>query len=311
MTVQETALFLGVSESTVRNWASSGRLQAAHSSLDGRRLFDPASLARLLGEMKLGSPLIEANPSVAGNVAKAPGELCGADEFLIVLDAEASVPRFLQRVFAKRAVVFSSGADLIRVCQTLQPFGVFVDINLGNGESGLDVLPSLRAAWPACPIIVVTRDDSEALIGRALALGADDFIAKPIRRGELTARFHARKVEIDLRNRQNVLNFGDVSLDTVSKTLIGPRGRRFPSPREVDLLTLLLRSPGLVIHKANLKGRIWGDIAVSDNAVDRKIFEIRRAIGDVSDTVEIRSLYGHGVELRNKLVPKRVWNSDI
>jgi DNA-binding winged helix-turn-helix (wHTH) protein len=58
---------------------------------------------------------------------------------------------------------------------------------------------------------------------------------------------------------------------------------------------------GAIIDKTSLKRRIWRSVLVSINAVDRKLFEVRSAIKDVSDQVEIPSFVGRGIAIRQTL----------
>jgi two-component system response regulator MtrA len=231
---------------------------------------------------------------------EALGEFQGRNSHTVTLDDDPVVPRMIQEILGIRTVSFASVTALKASFDQLDPVGVFVDIHLAGNECGLDIVPQIKARWPASPIIVITGDLQESLIGQALASGADDFILKPIRPGELVARLLTRKSEIDLRNNQTVLHFGDLVLNLRHKSLVGPKGQCFQSAREVEILAYLIRVNGMVIDKANLKRRIWGNIAVSDNALDRKLFEVRKAIKGVSDTVEIGAVYGQGIVLRSK-----------
>lgn len=222
------------------------------------------------------------------------------EPYAIVLDDDATMGRLIEGILGVKVLLFAGINELKQQAEQLSPMGVFVDIHLTDGESGLEVVPLIKAKWPSCPIIVITGDQAEAMVGEALAMGADDFIRKPVRPAELRARYLARKSEIDLRNKQTILRFGDVTLNLLFKSLIGPKGEYFQSPREVEILAYLIRANGMVIDKSSLKRRIWGNISVSDNALDRKLFEVRKAIKNVSDTVEIHAIYNHGVELRVK-----------
>lgn len=228
------------------------------------------------------------------------GGIRGQNSYTVTLDDDPIVCRMIQEILGIKTFSFSRVSELRENFEKLTPVGVFVDIHLADDECGLDVIPQIKAKWPFCPIIVITGDYAESLIGQALAIGADDFILKPVRPGELIARLITRRSEIELRNNQTILRFGDVTLDLRHKTLAGPNGQYFQSGREVEMLAYLIRSYGMVIDKSTLKRRVWGNISVSDNALDRKLFEVRKAIKSVSNNVEIRAVYGQGVVLRHK-----------
>ena len=223
--------------------------------------------------------------------------------YTITLDDDPVVPQLIQQILGVKTVSFSNLKGLKEKLDELKPIGVFVDIHLADGDCGLDYIPDLKARWPLSPIIVMTSDHDESMVSNALALGADDFILKPIRHGELIARFLARKAEIELRNSQTILNFGDMALNIRYKSLSGPKGNCFISPMEVEILCLLIRTKGALVDKNTLKGRVWGSISVGENALDRKLFDVRKAIRSVSEMVELRSRYRHGVELVCKPTP--------
>ncbi len=223
-----------------------------------------------------------------------------SSSYTLTLDDDPVIAELLQQILGVRTVAFESITSLKKSDSDLNPIGIFVDIHLANGECGLEVLPTLRARWPLSPIIVMTSDPDESIVGQALAMGANDFILKPIRPGELKARYSARQLEMELRSHQTQLNFGDLSLNIQYKSLSGPKGECFLSPREVDILCFLIRTKGALVDKNTLKGRIWGNISVGDNALDRKLFDVRRSIHSVSDGVKLRSIYRHGIELVSK-----------
>lgn len=217
--------------------------------------------------------------------------------YTVTLDDDPTVAHLIQQILSMKTVAYTNLTDLKANVEELKPIAVFVDIHLENGDCGLDYIPDLKARWPLSPIIVMTSDHDESMVSNALALGADDFILKPIRHGELLARFLARKAEIELRNSQTILTFGDMSLNIRYKSLSGPKGSVFISPMEVEILCLLIRTKGALVDKNTLKGRVWGSISVGENALDRKLFDVRKAIRAVSEMVELRSRYRHGVEL--------------
>lgn len=230
-------------------------------------------------------------------------ELREGNKYTVTLDDDVIVAPLIQEILNIKTHAFTSASEFLSKMDRLNPVAVFVDVHLAGGECGLDIVPQIKARWPEAPILVLTSDASESLVGQALAAGADDFIRKPIRPGELVGRLMARKNEIDLRNNQTILRFGDLVLDLRNKTLSGMKGNRFQSPREAEILSYLIQVNGTIVDKATLRRRIWGNVVVSDNAIDRKLFEVRTAIKDVSDSVEILSVYGQGIALRQRLHP--------
>jgi DNA-binding response OmpR family regulator len=186
----------------------------------------------------------------------------------------------------------------MRDLERLHPVGVSVDVHLSNDQSGLEIIPRLKQAWPDAPLLVVTSDPESNIVSDALAAGADDFLRKPIDDVELRARLNARAAQIAERKGAALLEFGDLKLDVVRKSITGPKGFRVVSNREIGLLAQLAKAKGVIIPKKALKQQLWGDIAISDNVLDRKIYEVRKLLREVSDAVELKSIYGEGLALR-------------
>ena len=97
-----------------------------------------------------------------------------------------------------------------------------------------------------------------------------------------------------------VFENGDLRLDVKYKMLKGNNGYMQLSQRETELLAHPIRSDGVVISKDVLKRELWGSVKVTDNALDRKIFEVRKAVKTVSTEMVLQSVYGRGIFLRSR-----------
>ncbi len=220
------------------------------------------------------------------------------DAYFVTLDDDPNINGIIERFVGIKSISFVNSAELLKQASQLKPMAVFVDIHLGIDDCGLDVIPTLRAKWPYCPILVLTADPAEDTVSRALSTGADDFLRKPINSKELLARLHARLEDAAEKSARQILEVGDISLDVSHRMLSGPLGRRALSPTEINILAHLIQVRSTVVTKEVLKFRCWGPTAVSDNAVDRKIHEVRAALTDVSAIVRIKSIYGVGISLQ-------------
>ena len=223
-----------------------------------------------------------------------------ATSYTVTLDDDPVICDWIEKILGMRSFVFSRAEDLVDNLDQLDPIGVFIDIHLDGDITGLDVLPQIRKRWPLAPIIVITGDDSDELVSEALAAGADDFIQKPIRPGELIGRLNARKEELKRRNGATIIKFCDITLDSRHRVLSGPKGQVYQSPREVEILAKLMSADGVVIPKDALKRQVWGKIKVTNNALDRKLYEVRKSIKEVTDRVELKSVYKNGIAIRKK-----------
>jgi two-component system response regulator MprA len=137
----------------------------------------------------------------------------------------------------------------------------------------------LRARGLALPILLLTARDAVAERVAGLDAGADDYLVKPFAAEELMARVRAllRRGEVE----GEVLAFEDVSLAV--ETRIATRGGRDLglTPREADLLELMLRHPRRVVTREMAIETVWGDDGVvTQNAVERYVAYLRRKLGD-------------------------------
>jgi DNA-binding response OmpR family regulator len=220
-----------------------------------------------------------------------------AQQYTITLDDDPMVGRIIQKTLGMRSVQFTSGESLLSEADNHKPTAVFIDIHLDSGVNGLQTIPVLKAKWPFCPIIVITSDPTDEAVNEALASGADDFVRKPIRPKELTARLRTRLMDHAEKEAKQVVHTGDITVDQAHHLLRGPQGDRYLSSTEINLLLSLVQAQGTTVPRAQLKSRCWDQIAVSDNALDRKVYEVRRALRDVGSKIEVGTSYGIGFSL--------------
>ena len=152
---------------------------------------------------------------------------------------------------------------------------VILDVAM-PGISGIDVCRRLRAKGTTSAILMLTARDGIPDRVAGLEAGADDYLVKPFAIEELVARIRA----LSRRGRAagSSLAFGDLTLDTETRTATrGGRPLELTS-READLLELLLRSPKQVISRQRAVDEVWDGAAVA-NVVDRYIANLRAKLG--------------------------------
>ena len=217
------------------------------------------------------------------------------NRYTITLDDDPTVCKFIARATGINSLPFTSGAALLKRSASYDPVAVFVDVHLGVADCGLDVIPHLRKCWRHVPIIVITSDPTDDLVGNALATGADDFVRKPINVSELKGRLHARIAEMFTRKNVDVLSVGDLTFCHSLGSLESQGKIAYLPKLELHLFATLLQNRNMLVSRDELKRRLWGRIKVSDNALDKKISRIRQALADVGSQVTIQSLYGQGI----------------
>ena len=171
-----------------------------------------------------------------------------------------------------------------------------VDLMLPDG-SGLDFVRGLRAAGDVPVIILTALDDEESII-RGLRAGADDYITKPFRAGELLARAEAnlRRVLPDsysLRSGDLTYSFPDerVHLRGEALTL---------REKERRLLKLLLESRGQLLTRDQLLYRLWDqdENYVDENTLSVLVSRLRKALGRFQGEEYIETVRGIGYRWR-------------
>jgi len=133
-----------------------------------------------------------------------------------------------------------------------------LDLGLPDGD-GIDFIRSLRT-WSEIPIIVLSARTMEADKIAALDAGADDYLVKPFGTGELLARVRAQLRRHPRANAdvQSVLEFGDVRIDLVRRTVERAGAALHLTPIEYRLLTHLASHPDRVLTHPQLLRAVWG-----------------------------------------------------
>src|SRR6187549_589580 len=143
-----------------------------------------------------------------------------------------------------------------------EPALVLLDITLPK-QSGLWVLERLRASNNHVPVIVLSARQDEFDKVAALRIGADDYVTKPFALAELLARVAGvlRRSQLT-RDRpkqdEQVIQFGDVVIDPVRRTVLRAGAPVALTHREFELLAFLCASQGRVFSRDELVRKVWG-----------------------------------------------------
>jgi two-component system OmpR family response regulator/two-component system response regulator QseB len=156
---------------------------------------------------------------------------------------------------------------------------VVLDLGLPKRD-GLSVLRWLRARRDATPVLILTaRDQLEDKV-RGLDLGADDYVLKPFDLDEIAARLRALVRRAHGRP-EPVLALGEIELNPAARTVTRAGEPVELTPREFDLLHLLLENSGRVLTRRSLEEQLYSwDDAVDSNALEVHIHHLRRKLGN-------------------------------
>jgi DNA-binding response OmpR family regulator len=151
-----------------------------------------------------------------------------------------------------------------------------LDIGLPTLD-GLEVCRRVRAARPRVPILILTAQSDELDIVEGLDAGADDYVPKPFRLGELAARVRAllrRAAPTELQAR-------GVRVDPDARRAFRDEQELALTPKEFDLLALLLENAGSVVRRERLMSDVWDENWFgSTKTLDVHMSALRRKLGD-------------------------------
>jgi DNA-binding response OmpR family regulator len=148
------------------------------------------------------------------------------------------------------------------------------------GLSGLEILQELRERHVEVPVLILSARDQLPQKLEGFGLGADDYVTKPFDLRELLARIDAALRRRRLRQReQSTLAFADVVLDFHSRT-VSRAGADVPlTPREFELLALLVRNPRKAFAREQILREVWGyEYEGTTRTVDNFVVSLRQKL---------------------------------
>ncbi|HEX9438032.1 MAG TPA: response regulator transcription factor, partial [Roseiflexaceae bacterium] len=185
--------------------------------------------------------------------------------------------------------VATDGREALAQAARFQPHLVVLDWML-PGLDGLTVCQRLRAQSDMAILMLTARGELDDRIA-GLEGGADDYLVKPFKFQELLARIRAilRRHNLSLRRR---LSVGDLQLDRETREVWRAGQPIDLTPREFELLEVLLMHPRQVFSRETLLNRVWGyDYVADPNLVEVHISALRMKLGDTARQL-IRTVRG-------------------
>jgi len=178
---------------------------------------------------------------------------------ILIIDDEVQIRRLLEITLSAngyRISEASSGKEGLALAASVQPALIILDLGLPDLD-GLEVLKTLRG-WYHKPVIILSVRNSEEDIISALDAGANDYLTKPFRTGELLARIRvAARQSLDIPTKQ-ILEFGSLTIDLVNHTARKNNELLKLTSTEFSLLALLARNEGRVLTHQYILKEIWG-----------------------------------------------------
>lgn len=153
---------------------------------------------------------------------------------------------------------------------------VVLDLGLPDLD-GVEVCRRLRELAPELPVLILTARTGEADVVMGLDAGADDYVSKPFRLAELLARLRA----LLRRSGGDVLRAQDVTVDAGARRAWRGEEELELTPKEFDLLTLLVAQAGRVVTRERIMREVWDTTWLgSTKTLDVHTSALRRKLGD-------------------------------
>lgn len=214
-------------------------------------------------------------------------------------DLNALVRRHLEDE-GHRVVQAYDGAEAVAAVNRERPDLLILDWMLPKVD-GLEVCRRVRRD-SIVPILMLTARSEEIDRVLGLEVGADDYLTKPFSVRELLARVKAmlRRVELFREAANNdtppVLTAGALVIDMAQHTATAEGQPVDLTPKEFDLLALLVKNPGRAFARDYLLERVWGyEYGGFDRTVDTHVLRLRKKLGTCGDQIE--TVWGVGYRL--------------
>ena len=191
--------------------------------------------------------------------------------------------------------VFNNGKDFLNALKKKKPNMVLLDMMLPD-IPGQELIKKIRDNSQYDDMDVIIISANRMIIDKidGLDLGADDYIEKPFDILELMSRINARVRRV---KKSSKLEVGGIKLD-LDKHICYKNGKQINlTPREFDILSLILSKKGAIVKREEVLTKIWGtDVSLETRTIDMHINSIRKKIADTNASV-IVTLYGVGFKV--------------
>ncbi|OSJ08537.1 DNA-binding response regulator [Bradyrhizobium canariense] len=181
---------------------------------------------------------------------------------VLVIDDEPPIRKLLRMGLSTQGYEILEASNGKTALEKLSEGPALIILDLGLPDiQGHELLRTIRARNEAVPIVVLSSRGDEAGKVEALDLGADDYLTKPFGMDELLARLRAAlRHQLQSQGERPVFRAGDLSVDLVRRVVrVGERDVKL-SPKEYDLLRVLVQHAGKVLTHRFLLRDLWDEL---------------------------------------------------
>ncbi len=177
---------------------------------------------------------------------------------------------------------------------------VLLDLGLPDLD-GVEVCRRLRANQPGAVLVMLTARAEEMDVVVGLEAGADDYLTKPVRLGELLARVRAHLRRSGSVQPGGMMSAGELQIDPAGRRATVADHELVLRTKEFDLLARLMRAPGVAVTREDLMSDVWDEHWFGPTkTLDVHVAALRRKLAEISGhgaVPRIVTLRGHGYRL--------------
>ena len=232
-------------------------------------------------------------------------------KLIYVADDEVNIRKLVKKFLESAEYVvkeFETGDALVNEFMVHPCDLVILDIMM-PGSDGFEVCTKLREI-SIVPIIMLTARDTDEDYIKGITLGSDDYFTKPFSPMSLVMRVKAIFRRIDLEKIHNdsleleekrdcILEFGDISIHTDSKSVYSGKAEVGLTPNEYNMLVYLFENKEKAVSRDEILNKVWGyNSEVETRAADDTVKRLRKKL--LSSNVVIETVWGFGFRLNSK-----------
>lgn len=201
---------------------------------------------------------------------------------ILIIDDEEQIRKMLEITLKTNnysVTEAATGTEGLIMASNHPPDLILLDLGLPD-KDGMVVLQEIRA-WHTGPIIILSVQNSEEIIVNALDKGANDYLSKPFRTGELLARIRSALRISVMEESEPIIHSEDLQIDLLSRS-VKKKGELIKlTNTEFNLLALFAKNDGKVLTHQYLLRAVWGPGFISQSQYLRVfIAQIRKKIED-------------------------------
>lgn len=219
---------------------------------------------------------------------------------ILVVEDQADLARHIVSALIRAghtATAVHDGLEALNAILADPPHLVVLDLNLPSMD-GFTILTRLRKAQCATRVLILTANSEVEDRVKGLNAGADDYLAKPFAMDELLARVNVLGRRGGAIAESDVLRLGDLLMDVPHRRVTRKGERIELSPREFEVLQILMTEPGRIFTRNDICERIWQrDHQYDTRTVEIFIMRLRKKLEQEGRPTLIQTVRGVGYQM--------------